>query len=138
MRDESETRSPQLSRCRRMSITFVAADGVQSLQAALNRHGLRPYEPQLYRSLGDLYLEKERYQDAAETYRAFAKRQPMHREAPMLLVAATEAYERGGFVSLVLDGKRELVAGYGPTSAFWQANRANLDPRMRAIAAATT
>ena len=48
----------------------------------------------------------------------------------MLLVAATEAYERGGFVSLVLDGKRELVAGYGPTSAFWQANRANLDPRM--------
>jgi tetratricopeptide (TPR) repeat protein len=115
---------------RAMSITFASAEGVQSLQASLNRHGLRPYEPQLYRSLGDLYLEKERYQDAAETYRAFAKRQPMHREAPLLLVAATDAYERGGFMSLVLDGKRELVAGYGPTSAFWQANRTNLDPRV--------
>jgi hypothetical protein len=103
---------------------------VQSLQAALNRHGVAPYEPQLYRSLGDLYLEKERFQDAAETYRAFAKRQPMHAEAPLLLVAATQAYERGGFTALVLDGKRELVAGYGPTSRFWQVNRANLDPRV--------
>jgi TolA-binding protein len=115
---------------RAMSVTFAAAEGVQSLQAALNRHGPAAYEPYLYRSLGDLYLEKERYQDAAETYRAFAKRQPMHVEAPLLLVAATAAYERGGFSNLVLDGKRELVAGYGPTSAFWKANEAQLDPRV--------
>jgi TolA-binding protein len=54
----------------------------------------------------------------------------MHMEAPLLLVAATAAYERGGFGSLVLDGKRELVAGYGPTSAFWAANRGALDPRV--------
>jgi tetratricopeptide (TPR) repeat protein len=115
---------------RAMSVTFAAGDGVESLQGALNRHGAAAYEPHLYRSLGDLYLEKERYQDAAETYRAFAKRQPMHGEAPLLLVAATAAYERGGFSSLVLDGKRELVAGYGPTSAFWAANRGKLDPRV--------
>jgi tetratricopeptide (TPR) repeat protein len=115
---------------RAMSVMFAADQGVESLQIALNRHGPAAYEPHLYRSLGDLYLEKERFQDAAETYRAFAKRQPMHTEAPLLLVAATEAYARGGFSSLVLDGKRELVAGYGPTSAFWQANREHLDPRV--------
>jgi tetratricopeptide (TPR) repeat protein len=115
---------------RAMSVMFAADEGVESLQRALNRHGPAAYEPHLYRSLGDLYLEKERFQDAAETYRAFAKRQPMHVEAPLLLVAATAAYERGGFGSLVLDGKRELVAGYGPTSAFWQAHRTDLDPRV--------
>jgi hypothetical protein len=113
---------------RAMSVTFAAGDGVQSLQAALNRHGVAPYEPQLYRSLGDLYLEKERFQDARDVPR-ICEAADAHR-APLLLVAATQAYERGGFTALVLDGKRELVAGYGPTSRFWQVNRANLDPRV--------
>jgi len=117
---------------RALSIGFAGADGVATLQAALNRHGPAPYEAQLHGALGDLYLEKERYQDAAEAYRAYAKRQPMDPEAPLLLVRATEAYQRGGFEALVLDGKRELVAGYGPKSAFWQAHRANLDPRVSA------
>ena len=117
---------------RALSIGFAGGEGVATLQAALNRHGRAPYEAQLHAALGDLYLEKERYQDAAEAYRAYAKRQPMDPEAPLLLVRATEAYERGGFKALVLDGKRELVAGYGPKSAFWQANRANLDPRLSA------
>jgi tetratricopeptide (TPR) repeat protein len=117
---------------RALSIGFAGGEGVATLQAALNRHGPAVYESQLYAALGDLYLEKERYQDAAETYRAYAKRQPMDPEAPLLLVRATEAYARGGFTALVLDGKRELVAGYGPKSAFWQANRANLDPRVSA------
>jgi tetratricopeptide (TPR) repeat protein len=117
---------------RALSIGFAGNEGVATLSAALNRHGPAPYEALLHGALGDLYLEKERYQDAAETYRAYAKRQPMDPEAPLLLVRATEAYERGGFTALVLDGKRELVAGYGPKSTFWQANRANLDPRVSA------
>jgi cellulose synthase operon protein C len=117
---------------RALSIGFAGADGVDTLQAALVRHGQATYESRLYAALGDLYLEKERYQDAAEAYRAYAKRQPMDVEAPLLLVRATEAYAKGGFTALVLDGKRELVAGYGPKSAFWQANRANLDPRVSA------
>ena len=117
---------------RALSIGFAGSEGVATLQSALNRHGPAPYEALLHAALGDLYLEKERYQDAAEAYRAYAKRQPMDPEAPLLLVRATEAYERGGFEALVLDGKRELVAGYGPKSAFWQAHRADLDPRVSA------
>ena len=117
---------------RALSIGFAGADGVETLQAVLGRHGPAVYEARLYAALGDLYLEKERYQDAAEAYRAYAKRQPMDVEAPLLLVRATDAYAKGGFTALVLDGKRELVAGYGPKSAFWQANRANLDPRVSA------
>jgi tetratricopeptide (TPR) repeat protein len=117
---------------RALSIGFASADGVDTLQEALARRGPAAYESRLYAALGDLYLEKERYQDAAAAYRSYAKRQPMDVEAPLLLVRATEAYARGGFTALVLDGKRELVAGYGPKSAFWQANRVNLDPRVSA------
>lgn len=117
---------------RAMSISFAAADGADSLQAALQRHGPTAYEAHLYGSLGDLYVEKERYQDAAETYRAFARRQPMDPQAPLLLVRATEAYASGGFDSLVLQGKRELVESYGPQSAFWQAAGNRLDSRVSA------
>ena len=113
---------------RALAITFAATEGPASLQAAVVRHGPSVYESRLYRALGDLYVEKERYQDGAEAYRAYAKRQPMDPEAPLLLVRATEAYAKGGFASLVLDGKRELVELYGPKSAFWQANRGRIDP----------
>jgi len=47
-------------------------------------------------------------------------------------VSATEAYAQGGFASLVLDGKRQLVEEYGPRSAFWQEQGANLDPAVGA------
>lgn len=115
---------------RAMSINFAAADGPRSLQTALRTHGPALYEAQLYASLGDLYVEKERFQDAAETYRAFGRRQPMDPQAPLLLVRATEAYANGGFDSLVLDGKRELVESYGPRSEFWDAQGDALDTRV--------
>jgi tetratricopeptide (TPR) repeat protein len=113
---------------RALAITFAAADGPASLQAALAAHGPAAYESRLYGALGDLYVEKERYQDGAEAYRAFARRQPMHPQAPLLLVRATEAYAKGGFASLVLDGKQQLAVDYGPGSAFWQAHPQGLDP----------
>ncbi len=115
---------------RAMSISFAAADGADSLQAALQKHGPAPYESHLYASLGDLYVEKERYQDGAETYRAFARRQPMDTQAPLLLVRATNAYASGGFDSLVLEGKRELVESYGPQSTFWKVQGDQLDVRV--------
>jgi TolA-binding protein len=117
---------------RALAITFAAADGSRSIQAALARHGATVYEARLYGALGDLYVEKERYQDAAETYRAFARRQPMDPEAPLLLVRAIDAYAKGGFTALVLDGKREFVGLYGPRSAFWAARHADLDPVVKA------
>ena len=113
---------------RAVAISFAAADGPETLQRALRRHGPAPYESRLHAALGDLYVEKERYQDAAEAYRAFARRQPMHPQAPLLLVRATEAYARGGFASLVLDGKRQLVGEYGPGSAYWASQSGGIDP----------
>ena len=113
---------------RALAITFAAADGPDTLQESLERHGPAPYESRLHAALGDLYVEKERYQDGAEAYRAFARRHPMHPQAPLLLVRATEAYARGGFASLVLDGKRQLVGEYGPGSAYWASQPGGIDP----------
>jgi len=45
----------------------------------------------LYSRLGDLYVTKQRYQDGANTYRAFVARDPYSDHAPDLAMAAIEA-----------------------------------------------
>ena len=117
---------------RALAITFASDQGPATLESALDRHGPAPYEARVYAALGDLYVEKERYQDAAEAYRAYASRRPMDPEAPLMIVRATDAYARGGFATLVLDGKRQLVEQYGPGSAYWNAHPTDLDPAVSA------
>ncbi len=67
-----------------------------------------------------MYVDKQRFQDAATTYRAFVMRDPNNEYAPGLAMQAIEAYRKGGFTQLVLDGKREYVERYGFASPFWQ------------------
>ena len=47
-----------------------------------------------------------------------------------MLGRATEAYAKGGFTSLVLESKAELVEQYGPKSAYWRAHPTDLDPQV--------
>jgi cellulose synthase operon protein C len=104
---------------RAIAITFLDVDGPESLDALLKTRGDPVYAHMLYNSLGNLYLEKERYQDAAKAFEAFAKRRPDDRYAPSLQARSIEAYQKGGFGSLVLDGKQAFVERYAFGSAFW-------------------
>jgi tetratricopeptide (TPR) repeat protein len=105
------------------AITFSFDDDASGVDAFLKRHGNKPYAHLLYATLGDLYVSKQRWTDAANAYRAFAKREPNHDSAPLLQMQAIEAYKRGGFASLVLDGKREYVQQYRLGSSFWAARK---------------
>jgi len=104
---------------RAVSISFLDSDGAESLDGLLAKRGDPVYANMLYNSLGDLYLEKERYQDAAQAFDAFAKRRPDSRYAPSLQVRSIEAYQKGGFGKLVIDGKQAFVERYGFGSPFW-------------------
>ncbi len=55
----------------------------------------RPYSYLLYARLGDLYMEKERYTDAADSYRAFVSQDRNNEKAPLLEMQAIEAYSKG-------------------------------------------
>ncbi len=114
-----------------LSITFSYMEGADSLTAFLNAREPAPrYAHLMYARLGDLYVEKQRYQDAANAYRAFVARDPNNDNAPLLAMQAIEAYRQGDFAQLVLDGKREYIERYNFASAFWQGrDRANL-PRV--------
>jgi TolA-binding protein len=103
-----------------MSITFSYLDGAASLDQFATRHGDRPYWHLLYSRLGDLYVDKQRYQDGANTYRAYVARDPNSEFAPALAMQAIEAYHKGGFSQLVLEGKHDFVERYHFGSPFWQ------------------
>lgn len=105
-----------------LSISFSYIEGPDSIDDFLAQRGNPHYSYVIYRNLGDLYLEKERYQDAAESYEAFVAHDPFHAKAPLLQVEVIEAYKRGGFPSLVLDGKKDFVERYGMDGEFWVRN----------------
>ena len=125
---DGEKRLEQLSRAnqelvedtfRVLSISFSYMKGAQSIDDYLEQQGPLAYSYVIYRNLGDLYLEKERFVDAAEAYEAFVDQDPLHPKAPLLQVEVIEAYKRGGFPSLVLVAKKGFVERYGMDGPFW-------------------
>lgn len=102
-----------------LSISFSYMEGAASIDAYLDEHESPHYAYVVYENLGDLYLEKERYDDAAATYRAFVERDALHARAPHLLVRVVDAYREGGFPSLVLEAKEEFVERYGMDAPWW-------------------
>jgi tetratricopeptide (TPR) repeat protein len=102
-----------------MSITFSYLDGAHSVDEFTAGRRTPRYSWLLYQRLGDLYVVKQRYQDAASTDRAFVSRDPIDVHAPILTNAAIEAYRKGGFSDLMLDGKLEYVQRYGFSAPFW-------------------
>ena len=128
---EGEERLATLSRAEReliedtfrvLSISFSYLESAESIDEFLRQRGMPEYTHVIYSNLGDLYLEKERYQDAAETYEAFVKQDPYHPRAPALQMQVIEAYKLGSFPSLVLAGKRGFVERYGMDGEFWVRN----------------
>jgi tetratricopeptide (TPR) repeat protein len=113
-----------------MAIAFSYNDGIGSLEQYMQKRGERPYEWMLYSRLGDLYVDKQRYQDAANVYRAYVKRDPYGDHAPDLDMAAIEAYGKGGFSDLVLDGKHEFVERYNFESPYWKTRNRADNPRV--------
>jgi cellulose synthase operon protein C len=113
-----------------MSITFSYNEGAQTLEQYVSHAGARPYTYLLYQRLGDLYVDKQRYQDGAATYRAYVALDPYSDQAPNLAMSAIEAYGKGGFSQLVLDGKHEFVERYNFDSPYWKTRTRAANPKV--------
>jgi cellulose synthase operon protein C len=116
-----------------MSITFSYLDGPKSVADFVKNRKPRPYSYLLYARLGDLYMEKERYTDAADSYRAFVSQDRNNEKAPLLEMQAIEAYSKGGFPQLVLQGKKEFVENYSFGTAYWQGRDPKGEPKVVAV-----
>lgn len=119
---------------RALSISLAYLDGPASIETTVAGRRNTTYVSLLYDRLGGLYLDKERYQDAAETYLAFVKRDPLHRRAPLFQMRAVEAYEKGGFPTLVLQAKRDFVQRYSLESEYFALyNQKDFEPVLEAL-----
>src|SRR2546425_8464305 len=90
------------------------------MQEYFSKFGNRSYEERIYSSLGEHYLGKLRYDDAAKTYKAFVALYPFHRAAPRFSMRVVDTFTQGGFPKLVLESKREFASKYGLKAEYWR------------------
>jgi len=103
-----------------MSLSFSYEAGARSVAEHFARLGARHYEDVVYDHLGKLYLDKERYTDAADTFKSFVTNNPFHRQAPAFQMRVIDAYQAGRFPTLVLQGKKDFVEHYNLQGEYWQ------------------
>ncbi len=104
-----------------MSVGLAYAGGASKIDSMFaNRPESAKYTWILYSSLGKHYLEKERYEDSASSFRAFVMQNPESDRAPEMHADMIRAYVDGEFNQQVLPEKESYVRNYGIRSDFWQ------------------
>jgi tetratricopeptide (TPR) repeat protein len=103
-----------------ISLSFSNLGGPRAVQDYFAANGPRSYEDRIYSHLGEFYLEKLRYDDAASAYKTFVGLYPLHRASPHFSMRVVEIFEAGGFPKLVLESKKEFAATYGLQSEYWR------------------
>jgi tetratricopeptide (TPR) repeat protein len=103
-----------------ISLSFNNLGGPEAVPEYFATFGNRSYEDRVYSNLGEHYLAKLRYDDAAKTYRAFVALYPFHRAAPHFSMRVVATFTEGGFPKLVLESKREFASKYGLQAQYWR------------------
>src|SRR5438876_3120491 len=103
-----------------ISLSFSNLGGPETVPEYFSKFGNRSYEDRIYSSLGEHYLGKLRYDDAAKTYKAFVALYPFHRVAPRFSMRVVDTFTQGGFHKLVLESKREFASKYGLKAEYWR------------------
>jgi tetratricopeptide (TPR) repeat protein len=108
---------------RAVSLSFSNLGGPDAVQQYFTSTKSRAYEDRVYSNLGEYYLVKLRYDDAAKTYNAFITLHPFHPAAPRFSMRVVETFTKGGFPKLVLESKRDFASKYGLQAEYWKHNK---------------
>jgi tetratricopeptide (TPR) repeat protein len=108
---------------RAVSLSFSNLGGPDAVQQYFTSTKSRSYEDRVYSNLGEHYLAKLRYDDAAKTYNAFIGLHPFHPAAPRFSMRVVETFTKGGFPKLVLESKRDFASKYGLQAEYWRHNK---------------
>ena len=104
------------------SISLANLQGIESVPAFMDTPVRKSYEFRVYEQLGELYIKQERPKDAADAFNAFARRNPLHAQAPVMQARVIEIYEKTGFTNQGIEARKEYVARYGRQSEFRRVN----------------
>jgi tetratricopeptide (TPR) repeat protein len=113
---------------RAVSLSFSNLGGPDAVQQYFSSTKSRSYEDRVYSNLGEHYLAKLRYDDAAKTYNAFITLHPFHPASPRFSMRVIETFTKGGFPKLVLESKRDFASKYGLQAEYWKHNKPEESP----------
>jgi len=102
-----------------ISLSFSYLGGPQEVVSYFEKHGQRQYEASIYSHLGEYYLTKRRYADAAGSYNSYVERNPLNKVSPHFHIRVIEIYLKGGFPKLVIDSKKNYASTYGLRANYW-------------------
>jgi len=101
------------------ALIFSYQKGPESIKDYSRKVGRRVYEHTVYDRLGQLYLEQERYEDAASTYEAFVDLYEFSEYSPRYMMQMINIYEKWGITKPVLKAKSLFVTKYGVRNIYW-------------------
>lgn len=122
----------------------LASDSIHSISLGLDRIGgssaiaqvpaiaNKPYVWLIYQDLGNYYLEKELYEESANTFRLFVSTYPQSSKAPVLHEKLINAYIKGKFPRKALEEKEYYVNAYGLHSNY-EGNRKGMAPEVKSL-----
>ncbi len=116
-----------------ISLSFSYLGGAEAIVEFFDKHGYRFYEASIYSHLGEYYLTKRRFSDAANSYKTYITRNPISKESPYFGIRVIEIYKKGGFPRLVVDAKKEFSTTYGLQSNYWTFYDINDNPTVLAF-----
>ncbi|MDB5985758.1 MAG: hypothetical protein JWR16_811 [Nevskia sp.] len=103
-----------------VALSFAELGGGKGIRDYFARRGAEPaFYPLVYNALGELFLEKRRYTDAANAYAAFVQAHSSSPLAPTFQTRVIGAFEQGGFSDQVVAEKERYVNLYSPGAAYW-------------------
>jgi tetratricopeptide (TPR) repeat protein len=102
-----------------ISLSFSNLGGPEVVSEYFAARGARTFEDRIYSNLGEFYLSKLRYQDAAAVYTSFVDLNPYHRVSPRFSMRVVEIYTAGDFPLLVVESKKDFATKYGLDSDYW-------------------
>lgn len=96
--------------------------GAEKARSYFDFHGHVSYENLIYRPLGHLYLNRGKFQEAAQTFNTFLSLYPTHEEAPQFQMDLIETFQKAEKWDLAREARTTLIEKYRPETPWWKAN----------------
>lgn len=103
-----------------VTLSFIQLGGSAAIEKHFRKFGRRRYESEIYKSMGEYFLDKQRYLDAAKSYTDFVKYHKDHRLAATFDMSAIKILQAGGFLTKVLNTKITFSDKYRAESIYWK------------------
>ncbi len=103
------------------SLAFAVLGGGPAVNQYITRQPEPRFYPLVYNALGEAFLEKRRFSDAAGAFAAFIERHPRHPASPQFQARVIDVYRDGGFNDIVVREKERYVNTYAPGTPYWNA-----------------